>query len=42
LFNSTFLLLTFGAIGWEAIQPLFQPQPVGGVTVMIVAAVGIW
>ena len=41
LFNSTFLLLTFGAIGWEAIQRLFQPQPVGGVTVMIVAAVGI-
>lgn len=41
LFNSTFLLLTFGAIGWEAIQRLFQPQPIGGVTVMIVAAVGI-
>ena len=41
LFNATFLLLTFGAIGWEAIQRLFQPQPVGGVTVMIVAAAGI-
>src|SRR5664279_5260905 len=41
LFNASFLLLTFGAIGWEAIQRLLQPQPVGGVTVMIVATAGI-
>jgi cobalt-zinc-cadmium efflux system protein len=41
LFNATFLLLTFGAIGWEAAQRLLQPQPVVAGTVMIVAAAGI-
>ena len=41
LFNAGFLLLTFGAIGWESLQRLFHPQPVVAVTVMIVAAAGI-
>jgi cobalt-zinc-cadmium efflux system protein len=41
LFNAVFLLVTVGAIGWEAIQRLLHPEPVGGMTVIIVAAVGI-
>jgi cobalt-zinc-cadmium efflux system protein len=41
LFNAVFLLLAVGAIGWEAILRLFNPEPVAGKTVMIVAAVGI-
>jgi cobalt-zinc-cadmium efflux system protein len=41
LFNAVFLLITVGAIGWEALQRLVQPEPVAGKTVMIVAAVGI-
>jgi cobalt-zinc-cadmium efflux system protein len=41
LFNAVFLLVGVGAIGWESIQRLFDPHPVGGKTVMIVAAVGI-
>jgi cobalt-zinc-cadmium efflux system protein len=42
LFNSVFLLVAVGAIGWEAIQRLFNPEPVAGVTVMVVAAAGIF
>ena len=41
LINAVVLLIAVGAIIWEAIERLEQPQPVGGVTVMIVAAVGI-
>ncbi|MET0312846.1 MAG: cation diffusion facilitator family transporter [Hansschlegelia sp.] len=41
LFNAAFLLIAVGAIGWEALMRLFDPQPVGEVTVMAVAAVGI-
>lgn len=41
LFNAVFLLIAVGAIGWEAILRLFNPQPVAEVTVMIVAAIGI-
>ena len=41
LFNAMFLLVAVGAIGWEAIQRLLHPEPVAGVTVMVVAAVGI-
>jgi cobalt-zinc-cadmium efflux system protein len=40
LFNAVFLLVTVGAIGWEAIQRLFHPEPVGGMTVIIVAGAG--
>lgn len=41
LFNAIILLITVGAIILEAIQRLATPQPVAGVMVMIVAAVGI-
>jgi cobalt-zinc-cadmium efflux system protein len=41
LFNAVFLLVTVGAISWEAIQRLGSPEPVAEKTVMIVAAIGI-
>jgi cobalt-zinc-cadmium efflux system protein len=41
LFNAVFLLLAMGAVAWEAVQRLAHPQPVPGVTVMVVASVGI-
>ena len=41
LFNAMFLLTAIGAIGWEAVQRFGRPEPVAGITVMIVAAVGI-
>jgi cobalt-zinc-cadmium efflux system protein len=41
LMNSGLLLLATGAIFLEAIQRLIHPAPVAGVTVMIVAAIGI-
>ncbi|ABD05039.1 cation diffusion facilitator family transporter [Rhodopseudomonas palustris HaA2] len=41
LFNAVFLLLAVGAIGWEAMLRLFNPEPVAGVTMMVVAGVGI-
>jgi cobalt-zinc-cadmium efflux system protein len=41
LFNAVFLLLTVGAISWEALQRLSNPEPVSGATVMVVAAIGV-
>ena len=41
LFNAVFLLMAVGAIGWEAILRLLNPQPVAGLTVIVVAALGI-
>jgi cobalt-zinc-cadmium efflux system protein len=41
LFNALFLLITVGAISWEAIIRLMNPAPVAGGIVMIVAAIGI-
>jgi cobalt-zinc-cadmium efflux system protein len=41
LFNAIFLLVATGAIAWEAVLRLFNPQPVAGPTVMAVAAAGI-
>jgi cobalt-zinc-cadmium efflux system protein len=41
LFNAVFLLVAVGAIALEAVQRFAAPQPVAGMTVMIVAAVGI-
>ncbi|MES2001110.1 MAG: cation diffusion facilitator family transporter [Pseudomonadota bacterium] len=41
LFNAMFLLVAIGAIAFEAVRRLFDPQPVEGGTVMAVAAVGI-
>ena len=41
LFNAVFLLVAIGAIAFEAVHRLGDPQPVAGGTVMAVAAVGI-
>ena len=41
LFNGVFLLVAVGAIGLEAIWRFQSPEPVVGITVMIVAAIGI-
>jgi len=41
LINATVLLVVTGAIAFAAIQRLLAPQPVGGLTVMTVAALGI-
>lgn len=41
LFNAVFLLVAVGAIAWEAVLRLFSPEPVAGVTVMVVAGIGI-
>ena len=41
LINATILLVITGAIAWAAILRLFEPQPVAGVTVMVVAAIAI-
>ncbi|MCK1664337.1 cation diffusion facilitator family transporter [Bradyrhizobium sp. 153] len=41
LANAAFLLVATGAIGWEAILRLREPEPVAGVTVMVVAGIGI-
>jgi len=41
LINSLILLVATGAIAWEAVRRLFEPGPVAGATVMIVAALGI-
>jgi cobalt-zinc-cadmium efflux system protein len=41
LFNAIFLLVAVGAIGWEALLRLFNPEPVASTTVIVVAAVGI-
>lgn len=38
LFNAVFLLVTVGAIAWEAVQRLGSPQPVAERTVMLVGA----
>jgi cobalt-zinc-cadmium efflux system protein len=41
LSNGVFLLVTCGAIAWEAIQRFHTPEPVAGLTVMAVAGLGI-
>ena len=41
LFNAVFLLVAVGAIAWEAILRLANPEPSEGLTVIVVAAVGI-
>lgn len=42
LANAVFLLVATGAIGWESIQRFRDPEPVASVTVMVVAAIGIF
>ena len=41
LFNATVLLIVMGGIGWEAIRRLAAPPPIPGVTMMVVAGIGI-
>src|SRR5580658_9815996 len=41
LANAVLLALVTGAIAWEAVLRLMNPQPAAGVTMMAVAAVGI-
>jgi cobalt-zinc-cadmium efflux system protein len=41
LFNAVFLLVVVGGLSWEAILRFWEPEPVAGKTVMIVAACGI-
>lgn len=41
LFNAVFLLIAVGAIGWEAVLRLLNPEPVAETTVMVVATIGI-
>jgi cobalt-zinc-cadmium efflux system protein len=41
LLNGVILLVATGAIAWEAIQRFFEPGDVAGITVMVVAAIGI-
>jgi cobalt-zinc-cadmium efflux system protein len=41
LFNAMLLMAACGGIAWEAVQQLMNPTPVHGLTVSVVAAVGI-
>ncbi len=41
LSNAIILLVATGAIAWEAIGRLFEPAPVGGLTMVVVAGAGI-
>lgn len=41
LINAVVLLITVGAVAWEAIRRLSNPEPVGELTVIWVAAAGI-
>ena len=41
LLNAGILLISIGAIGYEAVHKLFDPQPLPGKTISIVAGIGI-
>ena len=41
LMNALSLLIAIGAIAWEAVGRLMHPTPVVGVTVIVVAAIGV-
>ena len=41
LANGAFLLLATGGIAWEAVQRFAHPEPVAGMTVIVVATLGI-
>ena len=41
LSNAIVLLVVTGGIAWEGIRRLMAPEPAGGFTIMVVAAVGI-
>jgi len=42
LFNAVILLVSIGAIAYEAIHRFFNPEPVPGITIAFVAAAGIF
>ena len=39
--NAIVLLVVTGGIAWEGIRRLMDPEPAGGLTIMVVAAIGI-
>lgn len=39
--NSALLLVAMGSLAWEAVTRLQSPEPIAGVTVMVVAGIGI-
>lgn len=39
--NSALLLIACGGIAWEAVHRFIDPRPVEGITIMVVAAVGV-
>ena len=41
LFNTMFLLVSIGAIAYEAVHRIFNPSPTSGPTIAFVAAIGI-
>ncbi len=41
LFNAVFLVLALGAVALEAFQRLMSPEPVSGLTMIVVAGIGI-
>ncbi len=41
LFNSIVLLIAIGAICYEAVQRFFHPEPLPGVTISVIAGIGI-
>ncbi len=41
LLNAALLLVAVGGIGWEAVQRFGAPGPVAGLTVMVVAGIGV-
>ena len=41
LLNAVVLLIAIGAIAWEAIRRFGEPAPIAGMTVIVVAAIGI-
>lgn len=41
LFSATLLLMALGAMSWEAVERLTRPTPVQGLTMMLVALLGV-
>jgi cobalt-zinc-cadmium efflux system protein len=39
--NAVALLIVTGGIAWEAVRRLMEPEPVAGLTVIVVAAIGV-
>jgi cobalt-zinc-cadmium efflux system protein len=39
--NAVLLLVAMGSLGWEAVHRLKSPEPIEGVTIMVVAGIGI-